>query len=216
VERGVSTIQRLAEQVDPSEIDFQGPSSPEGAVTLLFTDIEGSTEMVERLGDERWLEVLRPHNALVRETVDRYGGIEVKSQGDGFMLAFMSSRMGLRCAIDIQRELDAYARDHSGDAPRVRVGMHAGFAIQEDSDYFGRNVILAARIADRARGGEILASQELRDFVAGDPQMHFLEGHSVTLKGLSGRHTVYPVDWRRPVEGRPGGHAPIASPGRRG
>jgi class 3 adenylate cyclase len=182
--------------VDEADIDFGGLTSPEGAVTMLFTDIEGSTEMVERLGDERWVEILRAHNGLVRELVGRFDGIEVKAQGDGFMLAFQSSRMGLMCAIEIQRALEAYAEEHPEHATRIRVGVHAGFAIQEDSDYFGLNVILAARIADRARGGEILVSQQLRDFARADDEVGYLDGQELTLKGLAGRHTVYPVAWR--------------------
>jgi class 3 adenylate cyclase len=203
VARSVSSIQRIAELVDPSDIDFAGRTSPEGAVTLLFTDIEGSTEMVQRLGDEAWLDVLRAHNALVRAIVARFDGIEVKAQGDGFMLAFTSSRQGVACAIEIQRALERYAVGHPEHAPRVRVGVHSGFAIQEDSDFFGLNVILAARIADRARGGEILASQQLKEFVQPDLKLKFLESQDLTLKGLSGRHTVYPVEWRaRPNDRR--------------
>jgi class 3 adenylate cyclase len=192
----VSSIQRIAALVDHADIDFGGRTSPEGAITMLFTDIEGSTEMVERLGDEAWVEILRAHNALVRAIVARFDGIEVKAQGDGFMLAFQSSRMGLGCAIEIQRALELYATEHPEHAPRVRVGVHSGFAIQEDADFFGLNVILAARIADRARGGEILVSQQLREFVHADGEVDFLEGQELTLKGLGGRHTVYPVMWR--------------------
>jgi class 3 adenylate cyclase len=192
----VSSIQRIAALVDHADIDFGGRTSPEGAITMLFTDIEGSTEMVERLGDEAWVEILRAHNALVRTIVARFDGIEVKAQGDGFMLAFQSSRMGLGCAIEIQRALELYAIKHPEHAPRVRVGVHSGFAIHEDADFFGLNVILAARIADRARGGEILVSQQLREFVHADDEVDFLEGQELTLKGLAGRHTVYPVMWR--------------------
>jgi class 3 adenylate cyclase len=192
----VSSIQRIAALVDHADIDFGGRTSPEGAITMLFTDIEGSTEMVERLGDEAWVEILRAHNALVRAIVARFDGIEVKAQGDGFMLAFQSSRMGLGCAIEIQRALELYAIRHPEHAPRVRVGVHSGFAIHEDADFFGLNVILAARIADRARGGEILVSQQLREFVHADDEVNFLEGQELTLKGLAGRHMVYPVMWR--------------------
>jgi class 3 adenylate cyclase len=197
VARGDSTIRRISDSIDPLDIDLGGRTSPEGAVTILFTDIEGSTEMVERLGDEAWIEVLRAHNRLVREVVARYDGIEVKAQGDGFMVAFTSSRMGVRCAIEMQRALDAFVLEHPDKRPRVRAGLHSGFAIHEDSDYFGRSVILAARIADRARGGEILVSRDIKEYVGDDPELRFLDGQELTLKGLTGRHTVYPVDWRR-------------------
>jgi class 3 adenylate cyclase len=192
----VSSIQKIAALVDPADIDFQGRTSPEGAVTMLFTDIEGSTEMVERLGDAAWVEVLRAHNSLVRAILARFDGIEVKAQGDGFMLAFQSSRMALGCAIEIQRALEADAVENPEHAPRVRVGLHSGSAIQEESDFFGLNVILAARIADRARGGEILVSQQLREYAHADREVEFLEGQELTLKGLAGRHMVYPVVWR--------------------
>src|SRR4051794_23144571 len=142
VTRRVSSIQRGAALVDEADIDFRARTSPEGAITMLFTDIEGSTEMVERLGDEAWVEILRAHNSLVRGIVGRFDGIEVKAQGDGFMLAFQSSRMGLGCAIEIQRALEAYAVENPEHAPRVRVGVHSGFAIHEESDFFGRTVIL--------------------------------------------------------------------------
>jgi class 3 adenylate cyclase len=197
VARGDSSIRRISDSINPLDIDLGGRTSPDGAVTILFTDIEGSTEMLERLGDDAWIEVLRTHNRLVREVVARYDGNEVKSQGDGFMIAFASARMCLHCAIEMQRSLDAFGVEHPQEPPRVRAGLHSGFAIHEDSDYFGRSVILAARIADRARGGEILASKEVREYVGADPELRFLEGQELTLKGLSGRHTVYPVDWRR-------------------
>ena len=147
-------------------MDLGDKTSPDGAVTILFSDIEGSTEMVERLGDEAWFELLREHNRIVRELVKAHDGSEVKAQGDGFMLAFSSSRAGFACAIEIQRALDGHALEDSDERLRVRVGVHSGFMIQDGQDYFGRNVILAARIADRARGGEILVSEELRDYAA--------------------------------------------------
>ncbi|HEU5112551.1 MAG TPA: adenylate/guanylate cyclase domain-containing protein, partial [Acidimicrobiia bacterium] len=80
-------------------------TAPNGTVTILFTDIEGSTQLTEQLGDEDWLTVLRAHNKVVRDQVKDHAGFEVKSQGDGFMLAFPSAKEALRCAIGIQRAL---------------------------------------------------------------------------------------------------------------
>jgi hypothetical protein len=85
--------------------DLQRASAPDGTVTVLFSDIEGSTELTERLGDQRWLEVLEQHNRIVRAQVGEYGSYEVKSQGDGFMVAFPSARQAVKCAIDIQGAL---------------------------------------------------------------------------------------------------------------
>ncbi len=81
--------------------------APDGTVTILFTDIESSTAMTERLGDQRWLELLRGHNAIVRRRVAAHEGFEVKSEGGGFMLAFQSARKALECAVDIRRAFAA-------------------------------------------------------------------------------------------------------------
>src|SRR5262249_26294803 len=158
---------------------------------ILFSDIEDSTVLTERLGDERWLQVLREHNAIFREQLARHDGYEVKSQGDGFMLAFPDPCEALTCAIDVQR---AFAeRDESTEALRVRMGLHTGEVRSEDGDYFGKNVILAARIAAEATGGEILVSEELREAAASDngDGLRFDEGRELELKGLAGRHRVY-------------------------
>jgi class 3 adenylate cyclase len=191
-----SSIERLIDLVDPAEIDLRGRTSPEGAMTIMFSDIEGSTEMVERLGDEQWIRILRVHNRLVRDAVRRHGGVEVKSQGDGFMLAFTSSSAALRCAVDIQRTLASRGDEKSGHQIRIRIGLHSGFMIHEGHDYIGRNVILAARIADRAGGGEILISSELKEFVEPAEPAPVLEPRALELKGLSGTHWVHPVDWQ--------------------
>jgi class 3 adenylate cyclase len=192
--RSRSSIERLALIVEADDVPRHGESSPEGAVTIMFSDIEGSTEMVERLGDEQWVRILRAHNRLVREAVRRNGGTEVKAQGDGFMLAFTSSRAGLRCAIEMQQRI-ASRGDEDGDRRiRIRIGLHSGFVIEEEHDYIGRNVILAARIADRARGGEVLVSERLKEFVEPSDDIRFLPAQDLALKGLSGTHRVYPVN----------------------
>jgi class 3 adenylate cyclase len=191
-----SSIERLSELVDPQDVDLRAGTSPDGAMTIMFSDIEGSTEMVENLGDEQWIRILRVHNRLVREAVTRHGGVEVKSQGDGFMLAFTSSRSALRCAVDMQRTLAARGEEKTGHRIRVRIGLHSGFMIHEGEDYIGRNVILAARIADQACGGEILISRELKEFVEPGEPAPLLEPRALELKGLSGMHWVHPVDWR--------------------
>ena len=121
----------------------------------MFSDIEDSTVLTERLGDQAWQELLRKHNALIREQLRAYDGYEVKTMGDGFMVAFQSAKKGLDCAIAIQRAFDGHnATD--GERVRVRMGLHAGEVIKEGEDFFGRNVIMAARVASQANGGEIL------------------------------------------------------------
>src|SRR5262249_40933122 len=158
------------------------------------------TVLTEKLGDERWLEVLREHNAIFREQVSRHEGYEVKSQGDGFMLAFPDPCEALEGAIDVQRAFAERERDESGEstgggAPaegegppvlRVRMGLHTGEVISEEGDYFGKNVILAARIAAQAVGGEILVSEELREAASSGNGngLRFDAGRELKLKGL--------------------------------
>jgi class 3 adenylate cyclase len=159
----------------------------------MFTDIEGSTELNERLGDQRWMDILRVHNAIVREQVAAHQGVEVKSQGDGFMMAFETARRGVQCGIALQRAL-ARRSDLAEEDVRVRIGLHTGEAIREGGDFFGRHVNLAFRIADQARGGEILVSSLLKDLTdAGE--FRFDDGRSVELKGLSDRQRIYGVGW---------------------
>ena len=172
-------------------------SSPAGAMTIAFTDIEGSTAMVEELGDERWLEVLRVHNWIVRDRLRDFDGTEVKHQGDGFMLAFDSTRTALRFAIKLQRSFAEQAESNPEHSVVVRIGLHTGFVIRELDDYIGRDVIVAARIADLAQGGEILVSHEVREFAAGEPGIEFGPERSVELRGLREPHGVCAVDWQR-------------------
>jgi len=121
----------------------------------------------------------------------------VKSQGDGFMLAFPDPCEALECAIDVQRAFAEREREGSGELLRVRMGLHTGEVISEEGDYFGKNVILAARIAAQALGGEILVSSELRQAASdgsGDG-LRFDDGREVELKGLAGTHRVFRAEW---------------------
>jgi class 3 adenylate cyclase len=164
-----------------------------GTLTIVFSDIEQSTRRAVELGDERWMALLTTHNRLVRRQVERHGGIEVKAQGDGFMLAFSSARSAVLCSIDIIRALDAHGRSHPTEALRIRIGMHTGEAIVENDDLFGRPVVLAARIANQARGGEILVSSLVREIVESRGDLHFGTSRDVELKGLDGRHRLHPI-----------------------
>ena len=197
-----TSIDFMIEAISSERPDIAAHAAPDGQVTILFSDIEDSTLMTERLGDERWLEVLRAHNSLFRRIVPTHGGSEVKNQGDGFMLVFPDSRRALECAVAIQRAL-AEGDPVEGERVRVRMGMHAGEAIREEGDFFGRSVIVAARIAAQARGGEILVSEALKERAEaadGDRgELGFDAGRELELKGLAGTHRVYRADWEQAV-----------------
>jgi class 3 adenylate cyclase len=159
--RSQTTIDRIASWVEEEQPDLRRASAPDGTVTMLFSDIENSTRLNERLGDQHWLEMLGTHNSIVRAQADEHRGYEVKAQGDGFMIAFPSARQAVGCAIDVQRALARRAAN--GELPvRVRIGIHTGEAIQQGGDFYGASVATAARIADHAewaRPGKASASR---------------------------------------------------------
>jgi class 3 adenylate cyclase len=192
-----SSIDAVASVVEEERPDLRGHTAPDGTVTILFSDIERSTELNERLGDQPFFELLREHNEIVRDQVRVHRGFEVKAQGDGFMLAFASPSDGVEAAVAIQRALAARIGEGAAEPIRVRMGLHTGEAIRERDDFFGRNVVLAARIAAEARGGEILVSAPLKELAEGAGEVSFGGPRELGLKGLSGTHTVHPVEWER-------------------
>jgi class 3 adenylate cyclase len=170
------------------------PTLPEGTVTILFTDVEGSTELVRTLGDRRARDVLRRHDALVRQAFDANGGTEVHQSGDGFMAAFRTARSGVACALDIHRRLAA-ERARTPETPYVRIGMETGEVIAEEDDYFGATVVRASRIADLAGGGETLVSQTVQLLVA-DAEVDLVDVGGHELKGVGGLHRLYRIEAR--------------------
>jgi class 3 adenylate cyclase/tetratricopeptide (TPR) repeat protein len=171
--------------------------APDGTVTIMFSDIEDSTVLTERLGDQAWQELLRKHNALIREQLRAHEGYEVKTMGDGFMVAFQSAKKGLDCAIAIQRAFSNH--NAAGELVKVRIGLHAGEAIKDGDDFYGKNVIMASRVAGKAVGGEILVSSLVRQLVESSVGTGtFSEPRKLKLKGLAGAHTVFAVGWSNP------------------
>src|SRR3954454_7280475 len=189
----VSSVDEMAISVAAERPSLRPAAAPDGTVTILFSDIEGSTVLNERLGDVRWLELLRVHHSVVRDQVKACGGFEVKSQGDGFMIAFPSARRAIQCARSIQEAIARDLGDHPDGPIRVRIGLHTGEAIREESDFYGRNVVVAARIADEAKGGEILASAVVKQLTESAGDVSFEEDREVELAGLTGTHVLYRV-----------------------
>ena len=189
----LTSIDTVAREALAEQPDLKSHAAPDGTVTIMFSDIEGSTEKTARLGDKAWMEVLREHNAIVRQKLKAHGGFEVKSEGDGFMVAFQSAAKALECAEAIQTAMAA-RNESAAESVQVRIGLHAGEVIKEGQDFFGRNVIMAARVAAQARGGEILASSLLKALVEGS-RVSWGEKRTVQLKGLPGDHEIWPVQW---------------------
>jgi class 3 adenylate cyclase len=189
----VSSVDEVALSVAAERPSLRSAAAPDGTVTILFSDIEGSTALNERLGDVRWLDLLRSHNSVVRDQIKACGGFEVKSQGDGFMVAFPSARRAIQCAQGIQEAIDRELGVHPDGPIRVRIGLHTGEAIREESDFYGKNVVVAARIADQARGGEILASSVVKQLTESAGDLGFEDVREVELAGLAGTHALYRV-----------------------
>jgi class 3 adenylate cyclase len=204
--RARRTMRSTIEQILPSALadasSLARHSDEQGTVTILFTDIEGSTALAQRLGDKAYHALLAEHNRILREQVARHGGHEVKSMGDGFMVAFASAARALACAVDIQKAFAAYnaerasARAEPVEAPiNVRIGLNTGESIEEAGDYFGTAVTLAARIADRAQGGQVLVSEVVRAVGGSLAGVEFRDAGRKQLKGIQGRQRVFEVVW---------------------
>jgi class 3 adenylate cyclase/Cdc6-like AAA superfamily ATPase len=194
-----TSIVAVADSVQRERPDITKHAAPDGTVTIMFSDIEDSTVLTEKLGDQGWQALLNKHNALIREQLRVHGGYEVKTMGDGFMVAFNSAKKALECAVAIQR---AFAPAPNGQLPttndhvKVRIGLHAGEAIKDGDDFYGKNVIMASRVAGKAVGGEILVSSLVRALVESSIEPGaFSEPRVVELKGLTGTHALYAVGW---------------------
>jgi class 3 adenylate cyclase len=162
----------------------QSGAAPDGTVTVLFCDMVDYAGMTERLGDQASRRILQEHHRIVREAVARHAGREVNVQGDGFMVAFGGVARALRCAVDIQRAIEAYAPSDVGEPIAVHIGVHTGDAVAEGDDFLGHTVIVASRLADAAGPREILVSSLSEQLVQGSGEFTF-EGHRETpLKGM--------------------------------
>jgi class 3 adenylate cyclase len=158
--------------------------------TFMFTDIVGSTALIDAIGDDAWETLIRWHDETLRTQFRAHGGEEVVATGDGFFVGFDSPDAALSCAVAIQRKLADHRRQH-GFAPGVRIGLHASDATQVGKDFRGKGVHEAARIAGLAAGGEIVASEGT---VAGTAY-RASEPRRASLKGLSEPVSVVSLDW---------------------
>jgi len=172
-----------------------------GTKTILFTDVEGSTDLRTRVGDDAAHTVLREHEETVRDLIARNGGREVKSLGDGFMAAFVSARAAVDCAVAIQRAFQAFGEE----GLRVRVGVNAGDVREEGGDLYGSAVNAAARIAAAARGRQILVSGVVKDLAGTMPGVDFVDRGLFWLKGFQEKWRLHEVLWSE-------GRARTASP----
>lgn len=190
-------VAALVKHIGRNRKSIESLIAPDGTVSLMFCDIEGSTALNQRLGDDEWVRVIRAHDNVVDRTIRRHGGLVVKTQGDGFMAAFRTPEGAVGAAVSLGPDL----RDcEAVDVPlAVRVGVHTGEVVTENGDLFGTNVAMTARIAAAARGDEVLVSEAVRAHVFDVDEFEFRRRRAARFKGLPGRHRLYAVTAKRVV-----------------
>jgi class 3 adenylate cyclase len=189
-----TSVDELAGWAQVERPDLVRLAGPDGSLSILFSDIEGSTALNEELGDRQWVRLLARHDRTVRTRVEKYGGHVIKTQGDGFMVAFPDPERAVRCAVSVQRAFDRGSRGGKPDL-RVRIGIHHGDVVHRAGDIFGRHVAQAARVAAQADGGEILVSDTVAVALTSYDDLVLDAPRTVELKGLSGTYEVTPVFW---------------------
>jgi class 3 adenylate cyclase len=168
--------------------------SPTSMMSLMVTDIVGSTRMAERLGDQRWLQVLQAHNEIVRRQVDVHGGTEVKQNGDGFLLTFPSSRSAVLAGLGVRDEIGRYGVANPDSSLQLRIGVHAGEVARDGHDVFGVNVSTADRLSAAAEPGEVLVSGVVADLAGSSSDLCFGPGREIEISGRSQPIRVHRVD----------------------
>jgi class 3 adenylate cyclase/DNA-binding CsgD family transcriptional regulator len=173
-----------------------GSGLSEGIVTILFTDVEGSTALRHDKGDRLAQQAFDAHDEIVRAEVAAHGGRIVKGLGDGFMVVFATPADGLGCARAIQQALERERRRHPDSTVSVRMGLNTGEVVSQGDDLQGIAVNAAARIAAKAKGGEILASEVVRQLTSANPEHAMTVRGWFALKGFTERWRLYEVPWR--------------------
>jgi len=167
-----------------------------GIRTILFTDIVDSTALTQTLGDEAAMELLDLHNSVVRNALASSGGREVKHTGDGIMASFVSAAGAVRCAIQIQRELDKHAQTKPERPLKVRVGAAAGEPVEQHNDLFGSTVQLACRLCEHAAPEQILVSNAIAELCIGKG-LRFENLGELALKGFGHPVHAHVAAWKQ-------------------
>ncbi|HMJ39327.1 MAG TPA: ATPase, T2SS/T4P/T4SS family [Verrucomicrobiae bacterium] len=180
----------------------------EGTVTIMFTDVEGSTRLLSTRGFTESHEIMKAYEAIIEEKVAEHAGRRIKGLGDGLMISFGSVRHGVECALEIQKAISEYSKQNPERKIRVRIGLNTGEVVEEAGDIFGAAVNVAARVAGKARGGEILVSDVVRQLVGPMAEMQFALRGRYRLKGFPDRwrlHQVTPGEVKETARALPTG-----------
>lgn len=187
------------ERVSAAPATITAPAA--AVVTLLFTDLVGSTQILQEVGDDEAERLRRLHFGLLRDVASTFSGLEVKNLGDGLMVAFPSAVNAVACAIGIQQAVHRHNARHGDNRLQVRVGLNVGEPIRDEDDYFGTSVVVAKRLCDQADGGQILASELLRALVGSRGSFAFRSCGPLALKGIAEPLAACEIVWE-PAEER--------------
>jgi class 3 adenylate cyclase len=190
----------LSESVAPAFEQWNRPQSQAPAaaariMTVMFTDMVGSTDLTQAQGDKAAQHLVRRHNVIVRNALAQYSGKEIKHTGDGIMASFGSSANGVEAAIAIQRAIAKNNAQHPEQELHIRIGINAGEPIEEEEDLFGTTVQLAARVCARCDTDEILCSNVVKELASGRG-LNFTSFGAQSLKGFKEQIMLFSVTWR--------------------
>ncbi|GEM_PF-895370 len=210
IEAGRSAMQRFIEGdekafaelpriLDGFTSNKAAKASAQGVVIVMFTDLVGSTKMTQELGDVGAQQVVRTHNAIVRNALAAYHGREVKHTGDGIMAVFSNAANAVASTMVMQQELAKHNAAQGNLPVKVRIGLNAGAAVEEEDDFFGTTVQLSARVCDKADSEQIFVTQSVRDLVTGH-SIQFRDAGNFEMKGIEKPVPVYEVAWRAELQ----------------
>ncbi|HLZ95667.1 MAG TPA: adenylate/guanylate cyclase domain-containing protein, partial [Candidatus Dormibacteraeota bacterium] len=184
-----------------------GSGQTEGTVSIMFTDVEGSTQLLSTRGFTESHEIMKAYETIAGEKISEHAGRRIKGLGDGVMVSFGSTRHAVECALDIQKAISDYSAANPQRQLRIRIGINTGEVVEEAGDFFGAAVNMAARVAGKARGGQILVSEVVRQLVGPVSEIKFTYKGAYKLKG-------FPDRWRlhEAIPGEAPAHAVIVHP----
>jgi len=196
-----AVAQGLGQQVNPAHaltpetiISSLSAGQTEGTVTIMFTDVEGSTQMLSSRGFTLSHEIMKAYESIIEEKIIEHAGRRIKGLGDGVMVSFGSTRhAGIECAIEIQRAIGEYSKQNPERKLKIRIGINTGEVVEEAGDIFGAAVNVAARVAGKARGGQILVSEVVRELVGPIAEIKFGYRGRYKLKGFPDRFRLHDV-----------------------
>lgn len=180
-----------------------------GVLTLMFTDVVGSTDLTHRVGDEIARQAIESHRRIVREAIAKHGGREIDSIGDGFMIGFLSPRQAVTCAVAIHKALEEHGGEHPAEDVRVRIGLNVGEVLERGGHPFGAAVNATQRVAGHAKGAQVLVSEPVRHLAGTIPEVTFRDRGRFALKGFSERWRLYEVVWQPAREKAPPKPKPV-------